>query len=152
MVFDVQHHWRVCKMLLLKWFWLYVIKNIFLNNGFYELKNLMVKSNESWQNEKYVCLIWTLVSRVEPITSLGIKKCFKNYQNVCNHSSYNRCQNMCNWNCYKGLKHCSWNLLNPRKMACTWSWSPSSKHYVNIIHLQEWICSWMNDLTWMTII
>jgi hypothetical protein len=39
MMFDVRHHHKIYKKLLLKWFGPFVIRKVFANNGSYELKN-----------------------------------------------------------------------------------------------------------------
>jgi len=40
MVFDTQHHCRAYKKLLPKWFGPFAIKNVFVDNGSYELENV----------------------------------------------------------------------------------------------------------------
>ncbi len=40
MMFDIQHHPRAYKKLLPKWFGPFVIKKVFVGNGFYELENV----------------------------------------------------------------------------------------------------------------
>ncbi len=40
MMFDTQHHHRVFKKLLPKWFGPFIIKKVFVDNGFYEFKNV----------------------------------------------------------------------------------------------------------------
>jgi len=40
MMFDIRHHDRVYKKLLPKWFGTFVIKKVFINNGFYEFENV----------------------------------------------------------------------------------------------------------------
>ncbi len=40
MTFDAQHHRRAYKKLLLKWFGPFFVKKVFVDNGFYELKNV----------------------------------------------------------------------------------------------------------------
>ncbi len=40
MMFDVRHHRKAYKKLLPKWFGLFVIKNVFVDNGSYELENV----------------------------------------------------------------------------------------------------------------
>ncbi len=40
MMFDVQHHHKVYKKLLPKWFGPFIIRKVFANNGFYELENV----------------------------------------------------------------------------------------------------------------
>jgi len=40
MMFNVQHHHKVYKKLLPKWFGPFVIKKVFVDNGSYELENV----------------------------------------------------------------------------------------------------------------
>ncbi len=40
MMFDIRHHRKAYKKLLPKWFGPFVIKNVFADNGFYELENV----------------------------------------------------------------------------------------------------------------
>ncbi len=40
MMFDIWHHCKACKKLLPKWFGPFVIKKVFVNNEFYEFKNV----------------------------------------------------------------------------------------------------------------
>ncbi len=40
MMFNVQNHHRAYKKLLPKWFGTFVIKNMFVDNGYYEFKNV----------------------------------------------------------------------------------------------------------------
>jgi len=40
MMFNVQNHHRAYEKLLPKWFKTFVIKNMFVDNGYYELKNV----------------------------------------------------------------------------------------------------------------
>jgi hypothetical protein len=40
MMFDTRHHHKAFKKLLPKWFGIFVIKKVFVDNGFYELKNV----------------------------------------------------------------------------------------------------------------
>jgi len=40
MMFDVQHHRRAYKTLLLKWFGPFIIRKVYAHNGFYELENV----------------------------------------------------------------------------------------------------------------
>jgi len=39
-MFDVQHHRRAYKTLLLKWFGPFIIRKVYAHNGFYELENV----------------------------------------------------------------------------------------------------------------
>ncbi len=45
MMFNVQNHHRAYKKLLPKWFGPFVIKNMFVNNGYYEFENADGSSN-----------------------------------------------------------------------------------------------------------
>ncbi len=40
MMFNVWHHRKAYKKLLLKWFGHFVINNVFVDNGFYEFENV----------------------------------------------------------------------------------------------------------------
>ncbi len=40
MIFDIQHHCKVYKKLLPKWFEPFIIKKMLVNNGSYELENV----------------------------------------------------------------------------------------------------------------
>ncbi len=40
MMFDIRHHHNVYKKLLPKWFSPFIIRNVFVNNGPYEFKNV----------------------------------------------------------------------------------------------------------------
>jgi hypothetical protein len=40
MMFNTRHHFRAYNKLLSKWFGPFVIKKVFVDNGFYELKNV----------------------------------------------------------------------------------------------------------------
>ncbi len=40
MMFDARHHCRAYKKMLAKWFGLFVINKVFVDNGSYELENV----------------------------------------------------------------------------------------------------------------
>jgi len=40
MMFNTQHHFRAYNKLLPKWFGPFVIRKVFVDNGFYELENV----------------------------------------------------------------------------------------------------------------
>jgi hypothetical protein len=40
MMFDIRHHHRAYMKLLLKWFRPFIIKEVFIDNGSYELENV----------------------------------------------------------------------------------------------------------------
>jgi hypothetical protein len=73
MMFDARHHRRASKKLLPKWFGPFVIKEVFADNGSYELENVDGSPypdhiNHNKLKKKFECVIL----RTEYIMSLGV--------------------------------------------------------------------------------